>query len=53
VFVGVAIGVKLSMFVLIAFIIAMVSLIFGLLCFLREIVLAAGEVIAPVKGAGS
>ncbi|MBU3736547.1 MAG: DUF2721 domain-containing protein [Methylobacterium sp.] len=47
VFVGVAIGVKLSMFVLLTFILAMVSLILGLLCFLREILLATGEVIAP------
>ena len=48
VFVGVAIGVKLSMFVLLTFIAAMVSLILGLLCFLREIILATGEVIGPV-----
>jgi len=47
VFVGVAIGVKLSMLVLLTFILAMVSLILGLLCFLREILLATGEVIAP------
>lgn len=49
VFVGVAIGAKLSMFVLLTFILAMVSLIFGLLCFLREILLATGEVIAPLR----
>lgn len=52
VFVGVAIGVKLSMFVLLTFIVAMVSLIFGLLCFLREILLATGEVIAPPGSQG-
>lgn len=48
IFIGVAINIHLTNFVLIAFITAMVSLIFGLLCFLREIILAAQEVIAPV-----
>jgi len=45
IFIGVAIGVHLSGFVLITFITAMFSLIFGLLCFLREIILASQEVI--------
>jgi len=47
VFVGVAIGVHLTNFVLFTFITAMISLILGLLCFLREIILASREVIAP------
>lgn len=47
VFIGVAIGVHLTNFVLLTFITAMFSLIFGLLCFLREIVLASQEVITP------
>lgn len=45
IFIGVAINIHLSAFVLITFIIAMFSLIFGLLCFLREIILASQEVI--------
>jgi len=45
VFIGVAIGVHLTSFVLFTFIAAMLSLITGLLCFLREIILASGEVI--------
>ncbi|NOT14479.1 MAG: DUF2721 domain-containing protein [Methylotenera sp.] len=45
IFIGVAISVHLSGFVLITFITAMFSLIFGLLCFLREIILASQEVI--------
>lgn len=49
VFIGVAIEVRLTSFVLIAFITAMVSLIGGLLTFLREIILASREVIAPVR----
>lgn len=44
-FIGVAINIRLSGFVLITFIAAMFSLIFGLLCFLREIILASQEVI--------
>ena len=43
VFVGVELGVNLPHFVLISFITAMISLIIGLLCFLREIILAAQE----------
>jgi hypothetical protein len=49
VFIGVAIGVHLTNFVLFTFITAMFSLIFGLLCFLREIILASQEVIAPFR----
>ena len=45
IFIGVATKISLSDFVLIAFITAMFSLIFGLLCFLREIILASQEVI--------
>ena len=45
IFIGVAINIHLSIFVLMTFIIAMFSLIFGLLCFLREIILASQEVI--------
>lgn len=52
VFVGVAIGVHLTNFVLFAFITAMISLILGLLCFLREIVLASQEVIALHRSDG-
>lgn len=47
VFIGVAIGVHVTSFVLFAFITAMLSLIVGLLCFLREIILASQEVITP------
>ncbi len=46
VFIGVAIGVPLTGFVLLTFIAAMLSLILGLLCFLREIILASQEVIS-------
>ncbi|HQR51082.1 MAG TPA: DUF2721 domain-containing protein [Methylophilaceae bacterium] len=49
VFIGVAVGVHLTSFVLFTFITAMFSLIIGLLCFLREIVLASQEVITPVR----
>lgn len=45
IFIGVAINIHLSSFVLMTFITAMFSLIFGLLCFLREIILASQEVI--------
>ena len=45
IFIGVAINIHLSWFVLMTFITAMFSLIFGLLCFLREIILASQEVI--------
>ena len=45
IFIGVAINIHLSTFVLMTFITAMISLIFGLLCFLREIILASQEVI--------
>jgi len=47
IFIGVAIRINLPNFVLITFITAMFSLIFGLLCFLREIILASQEVITP------
>lgn len=49
VFIGVAIGIKLTQFVLFAFIAAMLSLIVGLVTFLREIILASQEVITPFK----
>lgn len=45
IFIGVASRINLSDFVLITFITAMFSLIFGLLSFLREIILASQEVI--------
>lgn len=45
IFIGVAINIHLSAFVLMTFITAMFSLVFGLLCFLREIILASQEVI--------
>lgn len=44
-FIGVATRLNLSDFVLISFITAMFALIFGLLCFLREIILASQEVV--------
>jgi hypothetical protein len=47
IFIGVASWINISDFVLITFITAMISLIFGLLCFLREIILASQEVITP------
>jgi hypothetical protein len=49
VFVGVELGINLSHFVLISFITAMISLTAGLLCFLREIILAAQEQIKTVR----
>lgn len=45
IFIGVATKVHLHYFVLIAFITAMFALIFGLLCFLKEIFLANKEII--------
>jgi hypothetical protein len=45
IFIGVAIRINLPDFVLLTFISAMFSLIFGLLCFLREIILASREVV--------
>ena len=45
IFIGVATKINLHNFVLITFITAMFSLIFGLLCFLKEIFLACKEVI--------
>ena len=49
VFVGVELGANLSHIVLISFITAMISLTVGLLCFLREIILAAQEQIKTVR----
>lgn len=46
VFIGVELNINLPHFVLIAFITAMFSLTLGLLCFLREIILASQEVIS-------
>jgi hypothetical protein len=46
VFIGVELNINLPHFVLIAFIAAMFSLTLGLLCFLREIILASQEVIS-------
>lgn len=43
--IGVAIGITLPNFILVTFIASMFALIFGLLCFLREIILASQEVI--------
>jgi hypothetical protein len=48
-FLGVELSINMSHVVLISFITSMVSVIFGLLCFLREIVLASREVIAPFR----
>lgn len=48
-FLGVELGINMSHMVLLSFITSMFSVIFGLLCFLREIVLASREVIAPFK----
>jgi hypothetical protein len=45
IFIGVATRISFPNLVLIAFITAMIALIFGLLCFLREIILASQEVI--------
>lgn len=47
IFIGVAVKINLTAFVLIAFITSMFSLILGLLSFLREIILASQEVITP------
>jgi len=49
VFVGVELGMNLSHVVLISFITAMMSLTIGLLCFLREIILAAQEQIKTLR----
>ena len=46
VFIGVELNINLPHFVLITFITAMFSLTLGLLCFLREIILASQEVIS-------
>lgn len=48
-FVSVETGLRLPHLVMVSFIISMASLIFGLLCFLREIVLASREVIVPFQ----
>jgi Protein of unknown function (DUF2721) len=48
-FVGVEMGVNMPHVVMIFFISSMFSVILGLLCFLREIVLASREVIVPFK----
>ena len=48
-FVGVELGFNVPHVVMISFIASMFSVIFGLLCFLREIVLASREVIVPYK----
>lgn len=47
IFIGVAVKINLTAFVLIAFITSMFSLTLGLLSFLREIILASQEVITP------
>lgn len=49
IFIGVAIHIHLSGFVLVTFITAMFSLIVGLIFFLREIILASQEVITPYR----
>lgn len=48
-FLGVELGINMSHIVLLTFITSMFSVILGLLCFLREIILASHEVIAPFK----
>jgi len=48
-FVGVEMGFNVPHVVMLSFIASMFSVIFGLLCFLREIVLASREVIVPYK----
>jgi len=48
-FISVETGLRLPHLVMVSFIISMASLIFGLLCFLREIVLASREVIVPFQ----
>ncbi|OIQ99145.1 hypothetical protein GALL_188820 [mine drainage metagenome] len=48
-FISVETGFKMPHVVLITFISSMFSVIFALLCFLREIVLASREVIVPFK----
>lgn len=49
VFIGVELGANLPHFVLMAFIAAMISLTIGLLCFLREIILASQEQITTAR----
>ncbi|MDF0379243.1 MULTISPECIES: DUF2721 domain-containing protein [unclassified Methylophilus] len=48
-FISVETGLRLPHLVMVSFIISMASLILGLLCFLREIVLASREVIVPYQ----
>ncbi len=48
-FISVETGFKMPHVVLMAFISSMISVILGLLCFLREIVLASREVIVPYR----
>lgn len=48
-FISVETGLRLPHLVMVSFIISMASLIFCLLCFLREIVLASREVIVPFQ----
>jgi cation transporter-like permease len=48
-FVSVETGLRLPHLVMVSFIVSMASLILGLLCFLREIVLASREVIVPFQ----
>lgn len=48
-FISVETGLRLPHLVMVSFIISMASLILGLLCFLREIVLASREVIVPFQ----
>ncbi len=48
-FISVETGFRLPHLVMVSFIISMASLIFALLCFLREIVLASREVIVPFQ----
>lgn len=48
-FISVETGFRMPHLVMVSFIISMGSLILGLLCFLREIVLASREVIVPYK----
>lgn len=49
VFIGVELNINLPHFVLMAFITAMISLTIGLLCFLREIILASQEQITTER----
>ncbi len=48
-FISVETGFRMPHLVMVSFIISMASLILGLLCFLREIVLASREVIVPFQ----